>query len=344
MIPVNVLTGFLGSGKTTLLGHLLRHPEMRRTAVIVNEFGEVGIDHDLLATGDENFVQLTNGCLCCRVRSDLVDTLIELALRDAEHGASGFERVVIETSGLADPAPILHALMTDAGVRARFAVAEVITTVDGIVGDTNLERYVESARQVAVADRIVLTKVDREDARVAEVEQSVRAIRPDVAMLRSARGQLPPSVLFTGGSSSRMNTAWIGLPQLNNVALFPGIPNHTSGMTSVAIVRDLPLRAATLPLFLAALAENLGQYLVRVKGIVAIAEDRAHPAIIHGVQHVYEAPDWLPDWPTADRRTRIVCIGRRLNGEWIQALLDLLDEEVAVAVGQRDAGAIGQRQ
>jgi len=329
MIPVHVLTGFLGSGKTTLLKHLLRHPAMGRTAVIVNEFGEVGIDHDLLATGDEHFVQLANGCLCCRVRSDLIETLIDLGARASAAGSSGAARVVIETSGLADPAPILHALMTDRDVRGRYALAEVVTTVDGVLGDTNLERYVESARQVAAADRIVLTKVDRSDARADEVVEAVRAMRPDVRIVRSAQGNVSPSLLFAHGESARREPAWIPLPGAEGDSIRPTVARHTSGMASVAILREQPLRAATLPLFLSALAENLGRDLIRLKGIVAIAEDADRPAVIHGVQHVYEAPVWLPAWPGADRRTRIVCIGRRLNAEWIRTLLDLLDDEVA---------------
>jgi len=339
MIPVHVLTGFLGSGKTTLLQHLLRQPEMSRTAVIVNEFGEIGIDHDLLVSGDENFVQLSSGCLCCRVRSDLIDTLLALEARTATVGSAGFGRVVIETSGLADPAPILHALMTDRDVRSRFSLAEVVTTVDGLMGDDTLARYIESARQVAVADRIVLTKLDREDARADDIAQAVLAIRPDIEIIRSAGGGVSASRLFSKAGGVRAGPTWVAAVQ--GGVYLPPVANHTSGMTSVAIMREQPLHAATLALFLSALAENLGQDLVRVKGIVAVAEDTEHPAVIHGVQHVYDAPNWLPVWPSADRRTRIVCIGRRLNAEWIRTLLDLLDDEVIEEAGRRVEASMG---
>ena len=160
MIPVAVLTGFLGSGKTTLLGRLLRHPDFARTAVIINEFGEVGLDHDLIETSEESFVELQTGCLCCAVRGDLVLTLEDILRRRDAGAVAPFERVVIETSGLADPAPILHALMSDAGLSARLALAGVVATVDAVNGLGTLARHPESVKQVAVADRLILTKTD----------------------------------------------------------------------------------------------------------------------------------------------------------------------------------------
>jgi G3E family GTPase len=196
MVPVHVLTGFLGSGKTTLLRYLLLHPDMGRTAVIVNEFGEVGIDHDLLTTSDENFVQLSNGCLCCRVRSDLVRTLSDLARRRTPDGRIEFDRVVIETSGLADPVPIVAALMTDRQVRTYFQLAGVVATVDGVLGVDALVRFEESARQVGLADRIVITKGDRDDAKLADVEAAILQLRPGVSMLRSVQGRIGPKEIF----------------------------------------------------------------------------------------------------------------------------------------------------
>ena len=160
MIPVVVLTGFLGSGKTTLLGRLLRHPQFARTAVIINEFGEVGLDHDLVETSEESFVTLQTGCLCCAVRGDLVLTLEDILRRRDAGAVTPFERVVIETSGLADPAPILHALMTDSGLAQRLALAGVVATVDAVNGLATLARQPESVKQVAVADRLLLTKTD----------------------------------------------------------------------------------------------------------------------------------------------------------------------------------------
>lgn len=344
MIPVHVLTGFLGSGKTTLLRSLLTHPDMGRTAVIVNEFGEIGIDHDLLATSDEQFVQLSNGCLCCRVRSDLVLTLSELARRRGPEGRIGFDRVVIETSGLADPVPIVASLMADAEVRSRFRLAGVVTTVDGVLGRATLAQYGESARQVGVADCIVVTKADRRDAVADDVEAAVRQIRPGVPILRSRPGNLGPQEIFSLAQPSRADSglpAWLPWPA--NAVGIPGAM-HTSGIGSASIVREAPLHAATLPLFLSAMAEHYGPALLRLKGIAGISERPQEPVVVHGVQHLYEAPTWLPAWPGAERSTRIVCIGRRLHAEWIQTLLNLLDEEVRAAASERRVSSAGARE
>jgi len=332
MIPVNVLTGFLGSGKTTLLNALLRHPQMRRTAVIVNEFGEIAIDHDLIETSDESFVQLSNGCLCCHVRSDLVLTLSELAAGRAAGRLPAFERVVIETSGLADPAPILHALMTDALVRECYVLAGVVTTVDAVAGSRSLARYVECARQIALADRIVLTKTDQPQACPEALEALLLDIHGECPTLRAVRGQIEPDVLFpldAGAQMPPLRAAAVPLRGLTSYRVAAASHAHSTGMASVSIIRDEPVHAATLALFVSALAENYGDDLVRVKGIVSVVEAPERPAVIHGVQHVYEAPQWLERWPSPDRRTRLVFIGRRLNVQWLGLLLDLLDEEVA---------------
>src|SRR5712672_1559755 len=169
MIPVSIITGFLGSGKTTLLARLLRDPAMSRTAVIINEFGAIALDHDLIETSDESFVRLSNGCLCCNVRSDLMRTLGDLAVRRAAGTVPRFERVVIETTGLADPAPILHALMTDRDLCEVYALDSVVATVDAVTGLATFEHHAESLRQAAFADRIVLTKTDLPDARTAAI-------------------------------------------------------------------------------------------------------------------------------------------------------------------------------
>lgn len=344
MIPVHVLTGFLGSGKTTLLRHLLAHPDMGRTAVIVNEFGEVGIDHDLLATSDENFVQLSNGCLCCRIRSDLVRTLNELARRRASDGRIEFERVVVETSGLADPVPIVAALMTDRLVREEFRLAGVVTTVDGVFGLDALARHPESARQVGVADCVVITKGDRADARLEDVAAAILQMRPGVRLRRSILGAIGPHELFDTLAEAGSGTtlpSW--MPRVES-SLVKAVPIHGSGIGSVAIVRESPLRAATLSLFLSGMAEHYGQDLLRLKGIVGIVEQPDRPAVVHGVQHIYDAPTWLPAWPGPDRSTRIVCIGRRLNAEWIHMLLELLDAEVTAQAATRGGSSTGTRE
>ena len=323
-VPVTVLTGFLGSGKTTLLARLLRHPAMGRTAVIVNEFGEIGLDHDLIETSDESFVQLSTGCLCCNVRSDLVLTLADLAARRARGELPPFERVVIETSGLADPAPILHALMTDRGLSTVYALDAVVTTVDAVTGAHALHRHPESERQVAVADTIVLTKTDLAHAEANEVEALVRSRNADARVVRVAHGETAPDMLFEQGRAFHR-------------PIGSSAHAHTEGIGSFSLVRNRPIHAATLALFVSALADNCGADLLRVKGLVHVVERPQQPAVLHGVQHVYFAPRWLARWPSSDRRTRMVFIGRAIPPAWPEALLDLLDAEVAEAAMDRAA-------
>ena len=338
MIPVSVITGFLGSGKTTLLARLMRDPAMGRTAVIINEFGAIGLDHDLIETSEESFIQLSNGCLCCNVRSDLTLTLGDLAARRAQGTLPPFERVVIETSGLADPAPILHALMTDRDLVGVYALDGVITTVDAWLGLTTLDQHEESRRQAAVADRIVITKTDLDGAQTDALRRRLAVINPAAQVVEAAQG-VAPCVLFDCGfyDVARKHpdvSAWLA-----HESRAPGEPHephqHTDDISSFSIVREQPLRAVTLSLLLCALAENCGSDLLRMKGIVNVREDPQRPAVIHGVQHVYHAPAWLPRWPSADRRTRLVFIGSRLRESWVRMLIDLLDAEVAAETAKR---------
>jgi len=336
MIPVSVITGFLGSGKTTLLGRLLRDPAMGRTAVIINEFGEIGLDHDLIETSDESFVQLSNGCLCCNVRSDLVLTLSDLAARRAAGTVPPFERVVVETTGLADPAPILHALMTDRDLCDVYALDGVVATVDAITGLATLTRHEEALRQAAVADRIVLTKTDLPGARAAEVGERLAAVNPGARVVAVVRGEIAPSELFDCGPYDTADRhpdvrAWLAGEAITAAAgdAHRRHHHHHDGVTTFCIVREEPVRAVTLALVLAALAENCGADLWRMKGIVRVAERPDCPAVIHGVQHVYHAPVWLPRWPSDDRRTRIVFIGHGIRESWVRGLIDLIEAEVA---------------
>ena len=338
MIPVSVITGFLGSGKTTLLARLMRDPAMGRTAVIINEFGAIALDHDLIETSDESFVRLSNGCLCCNVRSDLTLTLGDLAARRALGTLPPFERVVIETSGLADPAPILHALMTDRDLTSVYALDGVITTVDALLGLTTLDDHAESRRQTAVADRIVMTKTDLADAPTDALRRRLAAINPGAPVIAAVRGMIAPSVLFDCGFYAVAGKhpdvgAWLAHESVEAAggSAHPAHAQHqhTENITSFCIVREQPLRAVTLPLLLSALAENCGADLLRVKGIVHVLEAPQRPAVIHGVQHVYHAPVWLPRWPSADHRTRLVFIGRNIRQSWVHNLIELLDAEVA---------------
>ena len=340
MIPVSIITGFLGSGKTTLLARLLRDPGMSRTAVIINELGAIGLDHDLIETSDESFIQLSNGCLCCTVRSDLVLTLGDLAARRAAGALPPFERVVIETTGLADPAPVLHALMTDRALSEVYALDSVVTTVDAVTGLATLEAHEESLRQAAVADRIVITKTDLPEAQTTAVTQRVAAINPGASVTEVVSGAIAPSALFGSGlydvrGKGAEVQAWLADEAVARAHGHDAHPRHREDIRSFCIVRDEPVRAVTLALFLSALAENCGADLLRMKGIVRVAEDPDRPAVIHGVQHVYHAPVWLERWPSADLRTRMVFIGRNIRESWVRTLLDLLDAEVADETARR---------
>jgi G3E family GTPase len=339
MIPVSVITGFLGSGKTTLLARLMRDPAMGRTAVIINEFGAIALDHDLIETSDESFVRLSNGCLCCNVRSDLTLTLGDLAARRAQGTVPPFERVVIETSGLADPAPILHALMTDRDLNGIYALDGVVTTVDALMGLATLDRHEESRRQAAVADRIVITKTDLDGAQTDAVRRRLAAVNPDAQVVEAVRGAILPSLLFdcgfygVGGKHPDVS-AWLA----HESAARTGAHlhhQHSADISSFCIVREEPLRAVTLALLLSALAENCGADLLRMKGIINVFEDPNRPAVIHGVQHVYHAPVWLPRWPSQERRTRMVFIGHTIRESWVRGLIELLDEEVAAQSARR---------
>jgi G3E family GTPase len=309
MIPVSVVTGFLGCGKTTLIGRLLPDPRLSDTAVIVNEFGEVALDHALIASSTESFIQLTTGCLCCAVRTDLVRTLLELEGR-REAGEIAFARVLVETSGLADPAPILAALMSDAALAGRFAIGAVATLVDAELGEATLDRHPEARRQVAMADRILLTKTDR--------------AAPSAA-LRARLAALNPAATPVQGP---VDAGWLLAPAARLPQDFPPVALHTAGINSASIRRTEPVPALALTLLIQALAEHCGARLLRLKGLVDLAEAPGRPAVIHGVQHVLSAPEFLPAWPDEDRTTRIVLIGEALPPHFAARLLDAIIAEV----------------
>jgi G3E family GTPase len=335
VIPVSVLTGFLGSGKTTILGHLLRQPEFSRTAVIINEFGEIGLDHDLVEASEDSLIELTTGCLCCKIRTDLAETLQDLLRRRDEGSCTQFDRIVIETSGLADPAPILQTLMTDAALAERLVVGSVATTVDALNGAATLAHEDVSQKQIAVADRIVITKLDMTDAAASALLPRLKSLNAGAPVLAADHGRIAAQDLFATSlydpaTKSIDVRAWLA----DNDHEHSHVHSHDPEIDSCAIVRTKPIRAVALTLFLETLAEHCGANLLRLKGIVDIAESRGRPVVIHGVQHVFHAPAWLERWPSNDRRSRIVVIGRHIHKPWVEVLLDAIEAEVeSVASG-----------
>jgi len=309
-LPISVITGFLGSGKTTLLSRLLRDPAAARTAVIVNELGEVGLDHLLVEASDEEIVLLEGGCLCCKVRGDLVRTAGDLLARRAR-GEAEFDRIVVETTGLADPAPILQALMTDREIADALRLESVIATVDCAAGGATLDAHPESVKQAALADRIVLTKTDLADPSALAVR--LRRLNPAAPQLTALHGAVDARLLFTSSPYE---------PR------FYESHAHSDNVTSFCLRRTEPLHAVTLSLFLQVLAEHCGAKLLRLKGLVDVVESPGRPALIHGVQHVFHPPAFLESWPDDDRGTRIVVISQGLDAGWLQDLLEVLDDEV----------------
>ena len=333
VIPVSVLTGFLGSGKTTLLRHLLNQPEFARTAVIINEFGEIGLDHELVEASQDNpgdsFIALMTGCLCCKVRTDLAQTLAELLRRRDEGSCTRFDRIVIETSGLADPAPILQTLMTDPGVAARLALGSVVTTVDAVNGAGTLAREDISRKQIAVADRLVLTKLDMAGSSHPALLHWLKQLNAGAPVVSADHGRIAAPCLFEAGLYDPHGKSANVMAWLADAAHGHAHEHHDAEIRTFALLRAEPIRAVTLTLFLEALAEHCGTDLLRLKGIVNIAESPDRPAVIHGVQHVFHPPAFLERWPSDDRRSRLVFIARRIPQRWVEVLLAALDAEVA---------------
>ncbi|MBR0653688.1 CobW family GTP-binding protein [Plastoroseomonas arctica] len=296
-LPFSVLTGFLGSGKTSFLSRVLAQPDFSDTAVIINEFGAVGLDHLLLDAVDQDVVELPNGCVCCAVRQDLADTLYMLLRRHAR-GDQRFRRIVLETSGLAEPSPILYTLSADAFLEASLRVDTVVTAIDVVLGLATLARFPEAVAQAASADRLLLTKTDL--APLAEdLRAQLDALNP-TATLIDARETDPATVLFGGGV--------IRIPR----ARFSATAVHAHGIAAFTLTLRRPMTRLAFAMALGRLAQAHGEDLLRVKGIVEFADRAGGPAAIHAVQHTMYEPRWLDDWPDADRTSRMVFIMRNL--------------------------------
>jgi G3E family GTPase len=340
LIPVTLLTGFLGSGKTTVLNHVLKQPEMAATAVIVNEFGEIGLDHLLVERSSEDVVLLNSGCLCCTVRGDIVDTLTTLFVDRVKGKVPYFTRVAIETTGLADPAPILHTLMTDPIVAARYMLDGVVTTVDAVNGAGTLDKQPEAVKQAAVADRLLLTKTDLADSAVRqEIEARLSTLNPSATIVPVAQGVVDPARLFNIGFYDPATKSVDVRRWLRDEAFETGhghdlshghadVNRHDDRIRAFCIIRERPISWAALSAWLDGLATMRGDDLLRLKAIVALSDRPDQPVVLHGVQHLFHPPVLLPEWPSEDRRTRMVFITRDLPREAIEATLAAFEQAV----------------
>jgi G3E family GTPase len=331
-IPITLLTGYLGSGKTTLLTRLLAHPGLRDTAVLVNEFGEIALDHELLYSAAESVVLLDRGCLCCALRSDLAEQLDELYTRRLRKEVPEFRRVIIETTGLADPAPILQTLVAEPMLAALYRLDGVVTTADGQLGLQEFDQHFESVKQAALADRIVITKADLAlEATLQELESRLRALNPAAPIVRASAGAIEPAFVLdigfdAAGRDPGRVEGWLRaeryVPAPAHAPRFPGeVSAHDRRIRSFAMTFDEPVSGTALWRGLERLIERHGEKLLRVKGIVDVV-GQAAPRVIHIVQHVLYPVLRLPAWPSEDRRTRLVFIVRDLGEAEVRETLD----------------------
>ena len=355
-IPLVVITGFLGAGKTTLLNRLLKEPALADTAVIINEYGEVAIDHLLVEQASDGIIQLSDGCLCCTVRGELVDTLADLVDRLQTGRIARLSRVVVETTGLADPAPVLQSIMGHPALVQAFRLDGVVTLVDAVNGEVTLDAHVEAVKQAAVADRLVLTKVELAAApeTVQRLKARLRALNPGARIVEAGGAQASALLdcgLYDPATKSADVRRWLGEEAAHGHHHDHHKHGHEHGhdhdndhghrhdsrVRTHTLVHDGPVAYAAIEMFLDLLRSAHGDRLLRMKGIVELREDPARPLVVHGVQRLLHPPARLPAWPDGQRGTRLVLITLDMPQDYVRRLFSALTDSPAPDTPDRAA-------
>lgn len=345
-VPVTLLTGFLGSGKSTLLTQILNDTAFGDTAVVVNEFGEIGLDGFFVEHTDDQMVEMTSGCLCCTIRGDIRETLLSLYARRDDSAGPPFKRVIVETTGLADPAPVIHTLMSDPMLDRRYMLGGIVTTVDAVTGSATLDAHGECEKQVAVADRLVVTKSDMiadpfSANDLEELKRRLRELNPGAPIMDRHDPAFDLARLFDTSlydpSTKTMDVRkWLNLEARGEGEHGHGhghghdhhhthdqdphdVTRHGSDIRSFTLTLDDPIPIETLATALEALTATQGADLLRLKGIVNTTDRPGKPLVIHGVQHIFHVPVWLDAWPDEDTRTRLVFITHRIERDTLEA-------------------------
>ena len=324
-IPVTVITGFLGSGKTTLLSSILKKKEMQKTAVIINEFGEIGLDHALIEHTDENIVELQSGCICCTIQGDLNKTLIDLFDKMMNGKVSSFNRILIETTGLANPVPIIHTLMSSVELIRIYSLDGVITVVDSINGEKTLDLHEESLKQLALAEKIILSKTDIVDKdEIKSLVYRIKEINPVSQIIFSKFGNIPLEEIFGLGAYDPYKKSadvknWLAAEKYKDKKHHHhhDVNRHNENIIAFSMMSENPVNMIAFSFFRDMITAALGANLLRMKGIVNIAGEE-RPAVIHGVQHIFHPVQWLETWPDNDRRTKLVFITQNIKKEQIE--------------------------